>query len=146
MTVNRKQFLGLVATGVAGAAAWKPGRLLAETVQSGYSTAMFTKYLGTSFRVTSREGSQTRLDMVLHAILERASGADTAQFSLEFVAPAGEPIASRTYNFDHPDLGTIPLFVTLTRRDSQWNSYYRADFNILQNTRSTPIVPPRYKR
>ena len=58
MTVNRKEFLGLVGAGVAAAAAWSPETLLAESgsqVQSYYSADMFKPYLHQTFRITSAD-------------------------------------------------------------------------------------------
>lgn len=150
MKVTRKQFLSTVATGVLGAAI-APGRLLGESgqaVQSIYSPEMFAPYVGSTFRVTSAELGQAfdEFDVTLQEVSRAAGGPETVQFSLEFTGPAGDAAASKTYVFRHPELGSLPMFVTPARKDAQARVVYRADFNILQNARSTVIVPPRRRR
>jgi hypothetical protein len=151
MAVTRKQFIGLVATGVAGAAAWSPGRLLAETVQSGYSPETFSPYVGDTFHVTNVSDDKSvkpvdSFDVTLASVSNLASGSSTVQFSLEFTGPAGDAVPSGRYLFVHPKLGSIPMFVGSPLRDGQGRPLYRADFNILQNTRSTVIAPSRPRR
>jgi hypothetical protein len=148
--VNRKEFLAIVGTGVAAAAAWSPQSLLAESgeqVESTYTLGMFQPYVGQTFRITSADKSvrMDELDVTLQAVEDRTTGPEAVQFSLEFMGPAGDPIASKTYLFRHPELGSVPMFVSPARKDSQGRTFYRADFNILQNARAA-ITPPSRRR
>lgn len=149
MKVNRKDFLALAASGVA-AAAYRPGRLFAETLpsQSFYTPDMFAPHVGATFRITSADKDKPidPLDVTLQTVTSRTGGPETVQFSLEFMGPAGDPLESKTYLFQHPKLGSLPMFVSPARKDDQGRTWYRADFNILQNERSTPIAPPRRKK
>ena len=150
MKVTRKQFLSVAATAVAGAAV-SPRLSFAEAgqpAQSFYSADMFRPYLKQTFQITSAEEGvrMDPLDVTLETVEDRTSGSQTAQFSLEFMGPAGDPIASKTYVFRHPQLGALPMFVSPAHKDGQGRTFYRADFNILQNERSEVIAPPRRKR
>jgi hypothetical protein len=150
MSVNRKEFLILTASGVASMVS-APRRLFAEAgdqAQSFYSADMFKPYVGQTFRITSAE-KDTRmdpLDVTLQTVTDVAGGPQTVQFSLVFVGPAGDAIPSKTYLFLHPQLGSLPIFVGPARKDGEGRTLYRADFNILQNERSTVVAPPRRKR
>jgi hypothetical protein len=150
MTVNRKEFLTLVGAGVATVAAWSPEGLLAESgsqVQSFYSADMFKPYVGQTFHVASGEtGKPMDLDVTLETVADRTKGPEAIQFSLEFMGPAGDPIPSKIYLFQHPELGSLPMFVAPARKDGQGRTFYRADFNILQNERATIVAPPRRRR
>jgi hypothetical protein len=151
MTVNRKEFLGLVGAGVAAAAAWSPETLLAESgsqVQSYYSADMFKPYLHQTFRITSANKAihMDELDVTLETETDRTKGPEAVQFTLEFMGPAGDPIPSKIYLFQHPELGSLPMFVSPARKDGQGRTFYRADFNILQNERATIVAPPRRRR
>lgn len=153
MTVNRKEFIGFVAAGVAAAAAWSPERALAdsgsavEAAQSFYSPEMFAPYVNTTFRITSADSTvrMDELDVTLQSVADKTSGPEAVQFSLEFMGPAGDPIPSKTYLFKHPRLGSLPMFVAPARKDGQGRTFYRADFNILQNERAA-ITPPSRRR
>jgi hypothetical protein len=148
MSVTRKQFLGLVATGVAGAVSWSPRRLLAESAPQAYSPEMFEPVVGDTFHITSvaQEKPIDPLDVTLEKVTRVGTENETIQFSLEFTGPVGDALPSRTYLFENAKLGQIPMFVAPARRDGQGRTLYRADFNILQNARSTVIAPARSRR
>ena len=148
MTVTRKQFLGLVATGVAGAVSWSPRRLLAESAAQAYSPEMFESFVGGTFHITSAAHDRPidPLDVTLEKVTRVGTENETIQFSLEFAGPAGDGLPSRTYVFENEKLGPIPMFVAPARHDPQGRTLYRADFNILQNARSTVIAPARPRR
>ena len=147
MRVTRKEFLSTLAAGLAGAAL-RPSRMLAASPGDTIALETFQKYIGTTFRVIRPSGADP-VAVVLQDIVHQKDAPGSVQFSLSFVARGGENLDEKTYSFVHPDMGTVPIFVTKVRVDPQGQAWYRADYNLLQgkaaaqNNRKTRTVPSR---
>ena len=147
MRVTRKEFLSTLVAGLAGAAL-RPARLLAAPLTDTISFETFQKYIGTTFRVIRPSGADP-VAVVLQGIAHQKDSPESVQFSLSFVARGGENLEEKTYQFEHPEMGVVPIFVTKVRVDPQGQAWYRADYNLLQgkaaaqNNRKTSTVPAR---
>jgi hypothetical protein len=146
MRVTRKEFLSTLAAGLAGTVL-RPSRLLAASPSpdENISLETFQKYVGTSFRVI-RPNAETDANFVLQEVTRGQDSNGTVQFSLSFLAHGGEILEEKTYRFEHPEMGAIPIFVTKVKTDRQGQTWYRADYNLLaaaQNGRKTATVPGR---
>jgi hypothetical protein len=147
MRVTRKEFLSTLAAGLAGAVL-RPARLLAASPSDTISLETFQRYVGTSFRVIRPAGANP-VNVILQEVIHGKDSKETVQFSLSFVAPGGETLAEGSFRFEHADMGAIPIFVTKVRTDPQGQTWYRADYNLLQskagvqNNRNTRTVPGR---
>lgn len=129
MKVTRKHFLSAVASAAVGAAL-SPARLFAaEPRQKVVLSNRFERAIGSSFRIKASQGDT--VEVRLERVETRRSDASTSQFSLEFVAPAGERLQEKAYTFEHDRLGELPIFITQTRQDAAGGIWYRADFNLL---------------
>lgn len=147
--VTRKQFLSTLAAGFAGAVL-RPARVLAAPItlaprgSEGLLPEAFQKYVGTTFRVFRPSGGS--VEVILKEVVRKPDSNGTVQYSLTFVAPSGETIAEQAQRFEHTDLGTLSILVVKTRVDPQGQAWYRADFNLIQesqNTRKTRTLPGR---
>jgi hypothetical protein len=81
------------------------------------TAATFDPLVGASFDV----------DGVLAVVLDRVTPAPTG-FSLEFVGPADPTLTQGTFEFSHPELGTLPLFIVPIAPDAD-GARYEAVFN-----------------
>ena len=147
MRVTRKEFLSSLAIGLAGTA-WRPGRLLAASPdETTISPNTFERTVGTTYHLI-RQSGMSPIDFVLQGV-EQMPESDTVQFSLSFMAPGGENVPEKTYSFDHAQLGSLEIFVTKVRTDPSGQTWYRADFNLLQaggapqKRRKTVTLPGR---
>src|SRR5262245_7707513 len=146
MRVTRKEFLSSLAVGLAGAAL-RPAQMLAQSADETISPGTFQRSVGTTFRLTRPSASP--VDMILKEVVELPDSKDTVQFSLSFLAPGGENLPEKTYSFEHPELGSLRIFVTKVRTDPDGQTWYRADFNLLQaggtpqKRRKTVTLPGR---
>lgn len=145
MKVTRKEFLSSLAVGLAGAAL-RPAQMLAQSADETISPGTFQRSVGTTFRLTRPSASP--VDMILKEVVELPDSKDTVQFSLSFLAPGGENLPEKTYSFEHAQLGSLRIFVTKVRVDPNGQTWYRADYNLLQTgalqkRRRTVTVPGR---
>lgn len=148
--VTRKQFLSTLAAGLAGAVL-RPAQMLGAPItlaprgsEGGLLPEDFEKYVGTTFRAVRPSGGN--VEVILKEVVRKPNSNGTVQYSLTFVAPSGETIAQEAQRFEHADLGTLSILVVKTRVDPQGQAWYRADFNLLQesqNTRKTRTLPAR---
>jgi hypothetical protein len=145
MRVTRKEFLSSLAVGLAGAVL-RPAQMLAQSADEAISPGTFQRAVGTTFRLTRPSASS--VDMVLKEVVLLPDSKDTVQFSLSLLAPGGENLPDKTYSFEHPQLGSLAIFVTKTRTDPDGQTWYRADYNLLQTgasqkRRKTVTLPGR---
>lgn len=68
--------------------------------------------------------------MTLLRVKRNFEGARGDQFSLTFALPAGQSLASGTYEVEHASLGKQTIYLQLAGSGPEGN-YYRADFNLL---------------
>ena len=68
--------------------------------------------------------------MTLLRVKRNFEGARGDQFTLTFALPAGQSLASGTYEVEHASLGKQTIYLQLAGSGPEGN-YYRADFNLL---------------
>jgi hypothetical protein len=140
MRVTRKEFLSSLAVGLAGAA-WRPARLLAASPdETTIPPNTFERNVGTTFQLI-RSSGMSPIDFVLQSVDRMPDSPGTVQFSLTFLAPGGENLPEKTYSFEHAELGSLAIFVSKVRTDPNGQTWYRADFNLLQ-----PDAAPQKRR
>ena len=94
----------------------------------GMSKAKFEALLNSNFYVyESVRGAST---LTLEAITERKSQRKLEQFSLKFRGSGVEPLATGTYQMEHPNSGRFLLHIERVGQDAL-GIYYRADLSLL---------------
>jgi hypothetical protein len=120
----RNLAVGAAALTVAPGAAWLARVHGPKVGSGGWSADVFSQFRGTSFRVIGPGGEQrmTLVD-VDHG---RSRGLETT--SLRFRGDAARQMAQGTYDFVHPELGSLSILVVPGAKSGA-DCFYRAIFN-----------------
>jgi hypothetical protein len=111
------------------------GRTMQETPLNELTAGRFAALVRTAFRVTAEPGPEA--DLTLVSVTARRIGGpetvsaespDAASFALLFDGPVGQPLAQRTYRFQHDTLGSFDLFIVPVGAD-RGRRQYEAVFN-----------------
>jgi len=127
--MQRRDFIRDLAVGAVALAAvpsvkWLSSPRLPAVGPEGWSGAAFAHLRGASFRVAGPDGPQRlTLDDVRH---QRSQGIETA--SLRFRGATGRQLAEGSYDFVHPELGRLSVFVVPGTKSGH-DCFYRATFN-----------------
>ena len=160
MTVSRRKFVKAGAMmGLSAAAALKGATTVfgqqADGAQSGLfripddsqaemiyrlSEDTFSRYIGTTFRI--RTSPFTAINLELIKVTRRESSAPDSEkpakvpevdcFSVMFRGPRKLPLESRTYRFEHDQMGAFDLFIVPVD-DHKKQRHYQAVFNRVKN-------------
>lgn len=94
--------------------------------------ATFASLLHTRFTFKAGESAAVSLELV-EVSEARTSGRNkvTESFSIVFRGPNDAMLAQDSYEVEHPELGSFPLFITAIGQDAE-GYYYQAIFNRLR--------------
>ena len=88
--------------------------------------ATFAPHVNSKFQVTNDEGATVDVEMV--ETFELTDIPTQERFSLIFRSGLERILAQGTYQFSHPELGELELFIVPIRQDAE-SRYYEAAFN-----------------
>jgi hypothetical protein len=141
--LSRRGFLKVVAVALAGGALVTTGeRVMGTTwvpqpLPVSLQRSTFARYLGETFQVNRQPSDAMALQLIQVGDLPSTSSSGTGGmvkadhehcFSILFRAPADRLLAQATYRFEHPQIGSFPLFIVPMTSD-QSTRYYEAIFN-----------------
>ena len=103
----------------------------------------FKAYLGETFWAYGGGVGLTKaVTLRLIAVSERQRDAYTERFFVRFRGPGDPVLPKNVLTIEHAQSGKFLLFLEPDGNDAQ-GRYYRADFNLLQNTTSSTLPHPK---
>ncbi len=93
----------------------------------------FSARIGDEFRIAVNDGDPVTLVLTaaeVQAAAETTDRTDSA-FSVVFRGPLNSPLPQQIFEMEHPEMGTLPLFIVPVQQDEQ-GIYYEAIFTRLE--------------